>query len=138
MFIETRTSEPFEFRESKINYKVTRTGFAFSHGRVITTTACQGRTMREGVVLDCGRRMSGRGRKEDDDYWLELYVMLSRATRIQDLLLMRAPPCEFLLRGPPLGLRQQLQKFGKRTEGCRREARALITELGFDDLLHPN
>ena len=92
--------------------------------------------MREGVVLDCGRHMSGRGRKEDDDYWLDLYVMLSRATRIQDLLLMRAPPCDFLLRCPPLGLRQQLQKFGKRTEGCRREARALITELGFDDLLH--
>ena len=135
--IETRTSEPFEFTENKINYKVTRTGFAFSHGRVITTTACQGRTMREGVVLDCGRRMSGRGRKEDDDYWLDLYVMLSRATRIQDLLLMRAPPCNFLLRGPPLGLRQQLQKFANRTEECRREARALITELGFDDLLHP-
>ena len=89
------------------------------------------------MVLDCGRRTVGRGRKEDDDYWLELYVMLSRATRIQDLLLMRAPPCEFLLRGPPSGLRQQLQKFANRTEDCRREARALITELGFDDLLHP-
>ena len=94
--------------------------------------------MREGVVLDCGRRTAGRGRKEDDDYWLELYVMLSRATRIQDLLLMRAPPCDFLLRGPPLGLRQLMQKFANRTEECRREARALITELGFDDLLHPN
>ena len=91
--------------------------------------------MREGVVLDCGRRMSGRGRKEEDDYWLDLYVMLSRATRIQDLLLMRAPPCEFLLRGPPSGLRHQLQRFGKRTAVCRREAEALITELGFDDLL---
>ena len=44
VFIEPRTSEPFTFRTSK----VTRTGFPFSHGRVITTVACQGRTMREG------------------------------------------------------------------------------------------
>ena len=137
VFIETRTSEPFEFRDKKINYRVTRTGFPFSHGRVITTTACQGRTMRDGVVLDCGRHTAGLGRKEDDDYWLELYVMLSRATRIDDLLLMRAPPCEFLLRGPPSGLRQQLQTFGKRTAACRQEAEALITALGLDSLLHP-
>ena len=44
--MEARTSEPFIFRE----YKVVRTGFPFSHGRVITTVACQGRTMREGVI----------------------------------------------------------------------------------------
>ena len=44
VFIEPRTSEPFHFR----GFRVTRTGFPFSHGRVITTTACQGRTMREG------------------------------------------------------------------------------------------
>ena len=64
--------------------------------------------------------------------------MLSRGTCIQDLLLMRAPPGDFLLRGPPLGWRQQLQKFANRTEECRREARDLIAELGFEDLLHPN
>ena len=47
---------------------------------------------------------------------------------------MRAPPCEFLLRGPPSGLRQQLQTFGKRTAACRQEAEALITALGLDSL----
>eukprot|EP00959_Pyramimonas_sp_CCMP1952_P470593 9496939-Pyramimonas_sp.AAC.1 len=44
VFIEPRTSEPFTFRASK----VTRAGFPFSHGRVITAVACQGRAMREG------------------------------------------------------------------------------------------
>ena len=112
VFIEAQTSEPFMYRE----YKVTRTGFPFSHGRVITTTACQGRTMREGVILDCGRHESGTGKKEDDDWWLDLYVMLSRATRIEDLLLIRAPAAEFLLRGPPKGLKKQLLKFARRTE----------------------
>ena len=38
---------------------VTRTGFPFSHGRIITSTACQGRTMHEGVVIDCGRLTEG-------------------------------------------------------------------------------
>ena len=65
VFVEARTSEPFTFRE----YKVVRTGFPLSHGRVITTTACQGRTMREGVILDCGRHESGNGKKDDDDWW---------------------------------------------------------------------
>jgi hypothetical protein len=115
VFIEARTSETFTFRDCKVQ----RTGFPFSHGRVITTTACQGRTMRDGVILDCGRHESGAGKKEDDDWWLDLYVMLSRATRIDDLLLMRAPPVEFLLHGPPRGLQTQLKKFAQRTEESR-------------------
>ena len=65
VFVEARTSEPFTFR----NFKVIRTGFPISHGRVITTTACQGRTMREGVILDCGRCESGQGKKDDDDWY---------------------------------------------------------------------
>ena len=51
VFIEPRTSDPFIFRE----YTVTRTGFPISHARAITSTACQGRTMRDGVIIDCGR-----------------------------------------------------------------------------------
>ena len=56
VFIERRTSEPFTFR----SFRVTRTGFPFSHGRVITTVACQGRTMREG-----GRARERRPRAVD-------------------------------------------------------------------------
>ena len=56
VFIEPRTSEPFTFR----SFRVTRTGFPFSHGRVITTVACQGRTMREG-----GRARERRPRAVD-------------------------------------------------------------------------
>ena len=40
--------------------------------------------------------------------------MLSRGTCIQDLLLMRAPPGDFLLRGPQLLWRGQLQQFAIR------------------------
>ena len=67
VFVEASTSDSFAWS----HYRVVRTGFPFSHGRVITTTACQGRTMRQGVILDCGRREAGSGKKEDDDWWLK-------------------------------------------------------------------
>ena len=132
VFVEARTSNAFEFR----NYTVTRTGFPLSHAKVITATACQGRTMKEGVIIDCGRLDTGPHPKEDDDWWLDLYVMLSRATRLEDLLLMRAPPASFLLQGPPASLRKQLKKFAVRTETCRRRAEALAAELGLLEFLH--
>ena len=132
VFVEPRTSEPFLFR----GHRVTRTGWPFSHGRVITATACQGRTLHDGVVLDCGRHEGGSTPKEDEDWWLDLYVMLSRATRLQDILLARAPPSSFLLQGPPKSLKNQLLTFAARTEACRQQAAELALELGLEEFLH--
>ena len=50
VFIEPQTSSQFEFRK----YKVTRTGLPVSRAQVLTSTACQGRTMQDGVVIDAG------------------------------------------------------------------------------------
>ena len=86
--------------------------------------------------MDCGRHEAGQGKKDDDDWWLDLYVMLSRATRSEDILVMRAPPVEFLLRGPPSGLREQLRAFLKKAVACRRQARKVAHDLGFDAFLH--
>jgi hypothetical protein len=97
VFIERRTADPFVFRE----YTVTKTGLPISHARAITSTACQGRTMRDGVIIDCGRQEGGAHKKEDDDWWLDLYVMLSRATKLEDLLLLRAPDLDFFAKGQP-------------------------------------
>ena len=132
VFIEPTTSDVFIFR----NHKVRRTGFQISHGRVITATACQGRTMRAGVLIDCGRHESGNTKKEDGDWWLDVYVMLSRATRLDDLLLLRAPPVSFLLQGPPPDLKQRLQAFAVRTNKCRMAAEKLAHELGFSQFFH--
>ena len=85
--------------------------------------------------MDCGRHEVGTGRKDDDDWWLELYVLLSRATRHQDLLLMRAPSIEFFLAGPPKSLRTQLDQFASRTRRCRREAMRLAEQLGFTEFI---
>jgi hypothetical protein len=74
VWIEPRTSKAFDFR----GHVVKRTGFPFTHGRVITSTACQGRTMTEGVIIDCARLEDQKNGKSEDDWWLDLYVMLSR------------------------------------------------------------
>ena len=59
----------------------------------------------------CARRDDGNHPMEDDAWWLHLYVMISRATKLDDLLLLRAPPESFLLRGPPEDLLRQLDVF---------------------------
>ena len=133
VFIEPRASDPFVFRE----FTVTRTGLPISHARAITSTACQGRTMRDGVIIDCGRNEGGSHPKEDDDWWLDLYVMLSRATRLEDLLLMRAPDLSFFAKGPPKTLRMQLAKFAARTNACRKQAEKIAKVLGLDAFVRP-
>ena len=64
-----------------------------------------------------------------------LYVMLSRATTLDDLLLLRAPAPEFLLRGPPKDLQTALKLFAKRVERCRVDATALAQDLGLQRFL---
>ena len=92
--------------------------------------------MRAGVLIDCGRHESGTTAKEDADWWLDIYVMLSRATRLSDLLLIRAPPVTFLLQGPPPDVKQRLKDFSDRACDCRKQARKLTKKLGFELFLH--
>ena len=87
--------------------------------------------MRDGVIIDCGRQEGGAHPKEDDDWWLGLYVMLSRASRLEDLLLMRAPDLSHFATGPPKTLRTQLAKFASRTNACRKQAEKIAEELGL-------
>ena len=98
---------PFTWR----GYKVTRSGFPVTHAKVRTSTACQGKTFDMGVTIDCARRDAGNHPLDDGDWWLHLYVMLSRATTLRDVLLLRAPDATWLLRGPPHNLRQRLKMF---------------------------
>ena len=91
--------------------------------------------MRNGVIIDAGKREGGQNPTRNDDYWLHMYVMLSRATRLDDILLARAPDIDFLKQGPPESLARALAIFAKRTDGCRKKAEKLREELGFQHLL---
>ena len=122
VFIEPQTSTAFDFRK----HKVTRTALPISHGRVLTSPACQGPTMPLGVIIDAGCKDEA----DRDNLWLHLYVMLSRATAANDLLLIRAPPASFLAQGPPADLAAKLRTFTARTQACRETAERLAWKLG--------
>ena len=66
-------------------HPVHRIGFQASHAMFLTSTACQGQTLRAGVTIDCARKPkakdTSREGMDDDTWWLHLYVMFSRATR---------------------------------------------------------
>ena len=73
---------------------------------------------------------------DEDVWWLHLYVMLSRATKLDDLLLMRAPGADFLLRGPPKDMAEKLTVLDARVQACRTSAWQLAKDLGLERFLH--
>ena len=99
---------------SSVKHNVKRFGFMLTHANYLTTTASQGQTIRAGVTIDCARNepQGNRGTSEDE-WWLNLYVMFSRATRMDDMLLLRPPPRSLLERGPPSSVREALRRFEK-------------------------
>ena len=72
----------------------------------------RGQTLRAGVAVDCARTEEKNRGMQDNDWWLKLYVMFSRAARMQDMLLLRPPPRAFLEKGPPAGVCAALASFG--------------------------
>lgn len=132
VFVEpSSTMIPFKWR----GHSVYRVGFPLSHAKVRTSTSCQGKTLKGGVIIDCARREDGPHPMDDGTWWLHLYVMLSRATTLDDLLLLRAPGPAFLLQGPPKDLQKALKLFAKRVEQCRLDATALARDLGLQRFL---
>ena len=82
--------------------EVLRWQFPLVHGMLRTAYAAQGLTLHGGVVVDL-RRAGGLG---DDDWWLAIYVMLSRARKLTNLILVGFTEQveDLLRRGPPTRL----------------------------------
>lgn len=96
-------------------FQVRRCGFRVTHAKFLTSTGSQGLTLREGTIVDCARLKE----LDDDNWWLHLYVMFSRVTSLQDLLLLRPPPREVLEQGPPAGIAEKMEVFRERAARCR-------------------
>ena len=71
-----------------------------------TIQSSQGKTFRGGLIGDMGNMNTER-----DAFWSAMYVLLSRATRMEDMLLLRCPPKSFFDAGPPAYLKNFLQKL---------------------------
>ena len=123
--------------ETECNFKSTqkhlvkRIGFTLTHAFYLTATASQGQTLRTGVTIDCARIERSNG-MNDDNWWLNFYVMFSRVTKMSDLLLLRPPPREILERGPPENVKNQLKIFKKRIAASSKKAEAAPGRFGFD------
>ena len=89
--------------------EVIRWQFPLTHGMLRTAFASQGLTLEGGVVIDLRRA----GGLEDDDWWLAIYVMLSRARKLSNMILLGFTPQveELLRRGPPANLIQVTERL---------------------------
>ena len=127
----TPTEADFKWRSSDVD-TVKRTGFALTHAHYLTSTASQGQTIRTGVTIDCARlEPVGQRGMRDDDWWLHLYVMFSRATCMEDMLLLRPPPRALLEAGPPQSVRHALERFDERVATSTAAAVSLAAAFGI-------
>ena len=82
--------------------------------------------------MDCARiAPQGIRGTSDDEWWLNLYVMFSRVTKMEDMLILRPPPRELLERGPPAAVRQALQLFDVRERESVADAEKLAHRFGI-------
>ena len=117
---------------SSDNHSVKRYGFMLTHALYLTTTASQGQTLRAKVTMDCARiAPQGMRGTSDDEWWLNLYVMFSRVTKMGDMLILRPPPRELLERGQPAAVPQALQLFDQREQQSVAEAELLAHRFGI-------
>ena len=121
----------FMWRSSE-THTVKRTGFGLTHADFFTSTASQGQTLRRGVTIDCARQEPrGNTGASDDQWWLHLYVMFSRATCMEDMLLLRPPERAMIERGPPEHVRKALEGFEQHIQASTEAAAALAASMGM-------
>ena len=74
-------------------------------------------------------RLYGAGTVNTIKHLAHMYVMLSRATKMEDLLLLRPPPKDFFERGPPPSIVKALQQFENKRVASEAAAEALARTL---------
>ena len=125
------TTDTFKFQSHGV-HPVKRSGFAVTHAAFYTSTSVQGHTIRTGVTIDCARQPpQGSSGYTEEQWWFHLYVMFSRVTRMEDMLLLRPPPRELLERGPPAAILRALERFIRLEWESVAEAAELCNSFGF-------
>ena len=94
-----------------------------------TIQSSQGKTFRGALIGDMGNMNNDR-----DSFWSAMYVLLSRVTRMDDLLVLRCPPKSFFDDGPPAYLKhflEQLQGADGKLAAGRQRGDSLIAKYGW-------
>ena len=117
IFIELHNADfkhDVKIGEHSVRVEVQRWQFPLTHGMIRTAYSAQGLTLEGGVVVDLRRA----GGLHDDDWFLAIYVMLSRAQRLRNMILLGFTPQveDILRRGPPKQLRKITAQLEARAE----------------------
>ena len=108
---------------------VTRWNLPLTHAMVRTAMSSQGLTFNGGVLADLRRN----GGMENDVWWLNVYVMLSRARKLENLILIGLTPQikSLLEAGPPAYIRQKIQTLQAKSIITVRHAERLAIEMNL-------
>ena len=90
--------------------------------QVRTTQTAQGKSMER------LKAMLAKGNMSVDEWWLNVYVMLSRAITLDGLLLFELPNRDFFCRGPPAYVAEGLPRWEQRAEREMVEAAARLEQ----------
>ena len=96
---------------------------------VRTAQSSQGLTFKKGVVADLRRA----GGMTDDIWWLNVYVMLSRAKKLENLILIGLTPKvrELFEQGPPAYIRDQIRALQVKAARTKVTAEQTAREMGL-------
>ena len=96
---------------------------------VRTAMSSQGLTFKSGVIADLRRA----GGVMNDIWWLNVYVMLSRARKLDNLILVGLTPQirELLEAGPPPYIRDRIKALQAKAARTMRDAVQLASEMGL-------
>ena len=108
---------------------VTRWNLPLTHAMVRTAMSSQGLTFNGGVLADLRRA----GGMENDIWWLNVYVMLSRARKLDNLILVGLTPQirALLEAGPPAYIRQKIQTLQAKSMSTLRHAERLASDMNI-------
>ena len=108
---------------------VVRWQFPLTHAMIRTAMSSQGLTFANGVLADLRRT----GGMTDDIWWLNVYVMLSRATRMDLLLLLGLDDRvkALLENGPPDYIREKIRQLQSKAAASQAPIEALAGSFGM-------
>ena len=92
--------------------KIARTQMPPTPEQIRTSQGCQGISTGY-VIIDCAQPRWLRGNESrEGNFWLNLYVMLSRSPGMRQMLIINPPSRAALERGPPSAVLQELERLG--------------------------
>ncbi len=118
---------PVQDKKSMKSTSLERRQIPLAPQKVNTQFGLQGVTARQGMIAYLQKPpMMHQG-----DHWLATYVLLSRATKLDDLLISGLPPLEFFQQGPGGTLQKHIADFEERAKQDAAKADAMLKSLGW-------